>query len=74
METVRTCLVRHRLIFVSGFALHDDSSGQVRHQFETRSHARSLAATRRGFTFYVADPLRSIHEFTLIRPSVYRAS
>src|SRR5437867_8480350 len=24
----------------------------LRHEFETRSHARSLAATRRGFTFY----------------------
>jgi hypothetical protein len=25
----------------------------------------SLAATRRGFPFYVADPLSSIDEFTL---------
>ena len=67
METVRTCLVRRRLIFVSGIALQDDSSGQVRNQFETGLHARSLAATRRGFTFYVADPLHSIHEFRLIK-------
>src|SRR5947208_10726691 len=37
-----------------------------RHEFETRSHTRLLAATRRGFTFYVTDPLSSIHEFTLI--------
>src|SRR5262245_1788057 len=37
-----------------------------RHQFETRSHPCSLAATRRGFTFYVADLLTSIHEFTPI--------
>jgi hypothetical protein len=36
-----------------------------RHEFETRSLPRSLAATRRGFAFYVADPLSSIHEFTL---------
>ena len=36
-----------------------------RHEFETRSRARSLAATRRGFTFYVADPLSFMREFTL---------
>jgi hypothetical protein len=39
---------------------------KTRHQFETRWHARPLAATSRGFTFYVADPLSSIHEFTPI--------
>jgi hypothetical protein len=33
-----------------------------RHEFETRSFPRSLAAARFGFTFYVADPLGSIHE------------
>ena len=27
---------------------------------ETRSHPRLLAAARRGFTFYVADPISSI--------------
>jgi hypothetical protein len=31
--------------------------------FETRSFASSLAATHRGFTFYVADPISSIHGF-----------
>jgi hypothetical protein len=31
-----------------------------RHEFETRSLPRSLAATRRGFTFYVAVPTSSI--------------
>src|SRR5204862_392601 len=35
---------------------------------ETRSLPRSLAATRRGFAFYVADPLSSIHEFTPNHP------
>jgi hypothetical protein len=35
----------------------------IRHEFETRSLPRSLAPTRRGFAFYVADPLSSIHEF-----------
>jgi hypothetical protein len=30
-------------------------------EFETRS----LAATRRGFAFHVADPVSSIHKFTL---------
>jgi len=30
--------------------------------FETRSFPDSLAATHRGFTFYVADPISSIHE------------
>ena len=34
---------------------------RLRDEFETRS----LAATRRGFAFYVADPVSSIHEFTL---------
>jgi hypothetical protein len=32
-----------------------------RQEFETRSHARSLAAARRGFVFYVACPVNSIH-------------
>ena len=27
----------------------------------SRSYSRSLVATRRGFTFYLADPLRFIH-------------
>jgi hypothetical protein len=27
---------------------------------ETRSFPKSLAATRRGFSFYVADPISSI--------------
>ena len=34
---------------------------------------RSLAATRRGFAFYVADPLSSVHEFRLNDPTVTRA-
>jgi hypothetical protein len=38
----------------------------IRHEFETHSLPRSLAATRRGFTFYVAHPLSSIQEFTPI--------
>ncbi len=29
---------------------------------ETRSRPRLLAATRHGFTFYVADPVSSIRE------------
>ena len=33
----------------------------MRHEFETRSLTRSLAVTRRGFAFYVTDPLSSIH-------------
>jgi hypothetical protein len=38
-----------------------DCTGAVfRHEFETRRFP-SLAATRRDFTFYVADPLSSIH-------------
>jgi hypothetical protein len=36
----------------------------LRHEFETRSLPRSLAATRRGFAFYLADPISSLHEFT----------
>jgi hypothetical protein len=42
------------------------------HEFETRSLPRSLAATRRGFTFYVADPLSSIHELTRTEAGVTR--
>jgi len=30
--------------------------------FETRSLPSSLAATRRGFTFYLAGPASSVHE------------
>jgi hypothetical protein len=37
----------------------------MRHEFETRSLPRLLAATRRGFAFYVAGPVSSVHEFTL---------
>jgi hypothetical protein len=32
-----------------------------RHGFETRLPTRSLPATRRGFTFYVTEPLSFIH-------------
>jgi hypothetical protein len=35
-----------------------------KHECETRSLPRLLAATRRGFTFYVADPISSVYEFT----------
>jgi hypothetical protein len=42
----------------------------MRHEFETRSLPRSLAATRRGFTFYVAGPLSSIHEVTRIETPI----
>ena len=31
------------------------------HRFETRSFPGSLAATRRGFAFYLADPIGSVH-------------
>jgi hypothetical protein len=37
----------------------------LNHGFETRSLPRSLAATRRGFAFYVADPLSSIETRSL---------
>jgi hypothetical protein len=33
----------------------------VKIRIETRSAPASLAATRRGFTFYVAHAIRSIH-------------
>jgi hypothetical protein len=35
----------------------------VRHEFETRSFPESLAACPRGFAFYLADPIASVHEF-----------
>jgi len=34
---------------------------KINHGFETRSFPNSLAATLRGFTFYLADPISSIH-------------
>ena len=40
-----------------------DLRGHGLHGFETRSLPNSLAATRRGFTFYLADPVSSIHGF-----------
>ena len=40
-----------------------------RHQFETRSLTRLLAAIRRDFAFYVADPFRSVRAFTLNDPT-----
>jgi len=36
--------------------LRSEGGDDFRHEFETRSFPRSLAAARRGFTFYVADP------------------
>jgi streptogramin lyase/tetratricopeptide (TPR) repeat protein len=45
-----------------------------RYEFETRSLPRLLAATRRGFAFYVADPLSSIHQCTLMIQRLARAS
>jgi hypothetical protein len=40
-----------------------------RHQFETRSLTRLLAAIRRDFAFYVADAFRSVRAFTLNNPT-----
>src|SRR5262245_4976087 len=40
-----------------------------RRRFETRLRPRSLAATRRGFTFYVADAISSIHITTVAASS-----
>ena len=37
---------------------------QSDHGFETRSSPASLAVTRSGFTFYVTNPIGSIHGFT----------
>jgi len=36
------------------------------HGFETRSFPNLLAATLRGFTFYLADPISSIHRIARI--------
>jgi hypothetical protein len=40
--------------------MNTNSLGANNHGFETRSLPHSLAATHRGFTFYVADPFISI--------------
>ena len=42
----------------------------IRREFETSSLPRSLAATRRGFAFHVADPPSSIHKFTRNNPTI----
>ncbi len=42
----------------------------LRHEFETSSLPRSLTATRRGFSFYIAGSLNSIHEFTRNNPTI----
>jgi hypothetical protein len=39
---------------------------EPRHEFETRLPPGSLAASRRGFAFCVADPIGSAHESTRI--------
>jgi hypothetical protein len=41
-------------------AIPDRDVFYVENPFETRSRARSLAATRRGFTFYFEIPVSSI--------------
>jgi hypothetical protein len=48
---------------------------EPRHEFETRLPPGSLAASRRGFAFCVADPIGSAHEWTRIdMPSVAAAT
>ena len=42
--------------------------------FETRSSPHSLAATLCGFTFYLADPVSSIHRFEIKRKCARSAS
>ena len=42
--------------------------------FETRSSPHSLAATLCGFTFYLADPVSSIHRFEITRKCALSAS
>jgi hypothetical protein len=46
----------------------DDTDQDVR-RVETRSFPNSLAATLRGFTFYLADPRARLRRFTQIRYS-----
>jgi hypothetical protein len=41
---------------------------EARHEFETRLPTDSLAASRRGFAFCVADPIGSAHEPARIDP------
>jgi hypothetical protein len=50
-------------IFVGKSSLKDV---ELIRRFETPSVPTSLAATHRGFAFYVADPTRSIRRFTQI--------
>jgi len=45
---------------------------QTTNGFETRSAPASLAAARRGFAFYVADPISSIHHRKHRRHKVFR--
>src|SRR5438128_3809782 len=43
---------------------------RINTDFETRSLPSSLAATLRGFTFYLADPVSSIHRLGLQKSSI----
>src|SRR3989442_1161216 len=48
-----------------------DSAGNVvSYDIETQSLPSSLAATLRGFTFYLADPVSSIHRLGLQKSSI----
>jgi hypothetical protein len=41
----------------------DTNQKRENHGFETRSFPTSLAAIHRGFAFYLADPISSIHGY-----------
>ena len=45
------------------WTLTDTNQSRENHGFETRSFPRSLAATHRGFSFYLANPISSIHGY-----------
>src|SRR5438046_9734105 len=45
------------------WTLTDTNQSRENHGFETRSFPRSLAATHRGFSFCLANPISSIHGY-----------
>ena len=68
-----SCAVRHAAVFRRSLGEKAEALWQrrvirhapknLRHEFETRLPPGSLAASRRGFAFCVADPVGSAHEF-----------
>jgi hypothetical protein len=61
-ETLRIFFLCRGKQMIAPLRLGPEAMNNDNHGFETRSAPASLTATHRGFTFYVAVPVGSIHE------------